>query len=186
MKRLIGWGVATALIAGAWAISLVTPEEVAWRDGFPIAGAMGEEISDRNVSVAVTSVTLADNATEGSDSYPQTPGTIWVVIGVTAQALTDETEGAIKHATLTIDGNEYRPSDRVRNGMQNARIFVAAPSQGYIAFEIPEPFAGENAELRLGPRWGVDNADTYLSYVLTLADAERVESIEIDSARVGY
>lgn len=186
MKGLIAWGAAFALLAGAWLISLVTPQEVAWRDGFAITGVIGEEIADRSVTVTVTDVTLADEVTEGSDIFPQSDGAIWVVIGVTAQSLTDETEGSIKHATLNIDGNEYRPSDRVRNSMEDARIFVAAPTRGYLAFEIPEPVAGETAELRLGSRWDVDNADTYLAFTIDLSDAEQVATVEIESAVVGY
>lgn len=186
MKRLTAWGVAFALLAGGWLITLVTPQEVAWRDGFPITGVVGEEIADRNVSVTITDVTLTDDVVEGSDIYPQSDGAIWVVIGITAQSLTDETEGTIKHATLNIEGNEYRPSDRVRNSMQDARIFVAAPSRGYLVFEIPEPDTHKTGELRLGSRWDVDNADTYLAFAIDLSAAEQVPTIEVDSAVVGY
>lgn len=112
MKALLTLGITVALLVAAWLVSLVTPDEVAWRDGYPIVGAMGEEISDRNVRVTITSVTIADEVTEDSDSYPRSPGAVWVVVGVSAQALTDETEGSINHATLTVDGAVYRPSDR--------------------------------------------------------------------------
>lgn len=186
MKTLLTLGVTVALLVAAWLVSLVTPDEVAWRDGYPIVGAIGEEVSDRNVRVTITSVTIADEVTEGSDSYPQSPGAVWVVVGVSAQALTDETEGSINHATLTVDGAVYRPSDRGRNSMEDSPLFVAAPTQGYITFEIPEPRAGGQAELRLGPRWDVDNADTYLSFPVDLSDAERVPRMEVERAVLGY
>lgn len=186
MKTVIAWGVAFALIAGAWLVSLATPEEVAWRDGFAIEGSIGAEISDRNVTVTVHDVTLADVVTDGSESFSRTEGAVWVVVDLSAQALTDETEGTIRHATLTIDGQEYRPSDRVRVGVDNATIFIAAPVTGSIVFEIPEPYAAKQAELRLGARWDVDNADTYLAFAVPLGDARRVGMFTVESPRVGY
>ena len=185
MKWLATWGIAAALIVAAWLISLVTPDEVAWRDGYPVTATIGQPLVDRNVTITVTSATIADELTEASDVRLPATGAVWVAFDISAQVLRDETQGTITNATLIIDGNEYRASDRVRGGLERAQIFIAAPSTGAIVFEIPEPLAEKSAELRLGARWDVDNADTYLVVTVNLADAVRVETFDMPAVTVG-
>lgn len=186
MKTALTWTIAAALMVGAWLVSLAVPNEVAWRDGYAVTGALGEEISDRNMSVTVHSVSIVSIVTEGSDSRARSDDAQWVVIKLSAQALTDETEASLTHATLTVNGDEYRPSDRLRNGMERSTLSIAAPAEGFLVFEIPEPYAGATAELRLGARWDVDNADTYLSFTVDLAEAQRVAMMAIEPKSVGY
>ena len=79
MKTALTWTIAAALMVGAWLVSLAVPNEVAWRDGYAVTGALGEEISDRNMSVTVHSVSIASIVTEGSDSRARSDDAQWVV-----------------------------------------------------------------------------------------------------------
>lgn len=144
MRPWLVWTIGIALIAAAWAVVQVTPEDAAAEAPFAVRAAVGEEATGRALSVTVTDVRLGDRAVAGGWRAEGT----WVVVDLRAQALREEQGSLLGHAALVIDGTTYRASERPAS-MFRSPLAVGIPREGSIAFELPADLADRSGTLQL-------------------------------------
>lgn len=186
MKSLRSWAAGAACLLGAWLISLAVPSDVAWREGFAVVAEIGQPASDRKLEVTLERVLTASTLANGTmmEVGKEYEGS-WVVFESTAQLISTERRDEFGYATLTIDGDEYYPQDRFLGALDTERLFIAAPSSGAFAFEIPAEHLDKPAVLKITTSLDHDNADSYLEWQIDLSQAEVVDTYTLEAVEVG-
>ncbi|WP_460796421.1 DUF4352 domain-containing protein [Microbacterium sp. GXF0217] len=162
MKRATPWLITAALLVGAWLVALVAPDDSASVEPFIVPAAIGEEAVGRDFAVTVQDVTLADKVS-GANGW-SAEGT-WLVVELDAEANLDQFGMSFNGAALIIDGQSFRPTERVPSFLSTPLVTGVSQS-GALAFELPEDARSGTAILRLSAK-----ADTR---------ADSVAELEID------
>jgi len=148
VKRAAPWLITAALLAAAWLVALVTPDDSASADPFIVPVTIGEEAVGRDFSVTVQDVALADAVT-GAKGW-SAEGT-WLVVELDAETNLDQYGMSFKGATLIIDGQSFRASERVPSFL-STQLVTGVSQSGALAFELPDDARDSTAVLQLSAR----------------------------------
>jgi hypothetical protein len=173
MKPWLVWTVGVALLAAAWAVVQITPDDSIAEAPFAVEASVGREARGRSIAVTVTDVRLGDRAVAGGW---QADGT-WLVVDVEAAARATETGALLKGATLEIDGLTYRASERP-NSLFGASLSVDIARAGSLAFELPDELAGKTGVLRLSQSEET-RLDSLIELPIDLASIDRETEVEL-------
>ncbi|MFB7249956.1 hypothetical protein [Microbacterium sp. NPDC056234] len=162
MKRATPWLITAALLVGAWLVALVTPDDSASVEPFIVPVTIDEAAAGRDFTVTVRDVTLADKVS-GSGGW-SAEGT-WLVVELDAEANVDQFGMSFRGATLIIDDQSFRASERTESFL-STQLVTGVSQSGALAFELPEDARERTGVLQLSA-----NADTR---------ADSVAELEID------
>ncbi len=145
MRQWAVWATGATLLALAWGVVQITPDEDAATEPFIVPAAVGESAAARTFEASVTDPRLGTRATAGSWSAEGT----WLVVDVTVTARGDEKGALLLHAELMVDGVVYRASERP-SSIYRQPLAVGIPRSGSLAFELPAAVTGRTGSLTLG------------------------------------
>ncbi|WP_406248836.1 hypothetical protein ACI7YT_02460 [Microbacterium sp. M] len=173
MKRAIPWLVTAALLIAAWLVALITPDDSASAEPFVVPVTIGEQAAGRDFSVTVHDVTIAD-AVSAANGW-SAEGT-WLVVELDAEANLDQFGMSFKGATLVIDDQSFRASERVPSFL-STQLVTGVSQSGALAFELPEEARTSTGVLQLSAKEdtradSVAELEIDLGALTPVADAE--------------
>lgn len=148
MKRAIPWLITAALLVAAWLVALATPDDSASVEPFLVPATIGEAAVGRDFTVTVQDVTLADKV---SDATGWSAEGTWLVVELDAEANLDQFGMLFQGATLTIDDQSFRPSERMDSFLSTSLVTGVSQS-GALAFELPDDARSATGILRLSAK----------------------------------
>jgi hypothetical protein len=173
MRPWAVWAVGAGLVVLAWGVVQMIPDEDAAVEPFRVPVTVGETAVAREFEVVVTDPRIGDRALAGAWSADGT----WLVVDVRISARDDETDAALHHAELIVDGVSYRASERPASIFE-APLAVGIPRSGSLAFELPAGVAARTATLAVGfsdePR-----LDSLVEVPIDLAALPREREVEL-------
>jgi hypothetical protein len=178
VKTALRWVIAIALVAGAWGITLLAPDENAGGDAFIIDMSLGEHAVGRNIAATVLDVRAASTVT--GDAGWEATGT-WLVVDVSIEAVASQQGGFFADATLQIGDRTFSASERGPDDMTIYRtpLVPGVPQTGSLLFELPEDALTGTATLLMATgysTWG----DSMLRLQFDLDAVERVDSVDVE------
>lgn len=185
MRALRSWLFAAVCLALAWSVSLIVPSEVAWRDGYPVAATIGEQLTDGRLKITIHDVVLTDDLVEESFAGVTTLTSTWVVVDLSAQLVNDESDAVIDRFGLVIDGKTYVVSDRPMRSTLLDALSIAVPTRDYVAFEIPAELADHEATLQISLDNDIDDANTYFTVPISLSALDRESTVSLPHPEAG-
>lgn len=180
MRRGAAWLAGAGLLVAAWGVIQLTPADDAAEAAFSVPGEIGRAAVARAFTVTVDDVRLGSRAVAAGWAAEGR----WVVVDLAAQATKEESGTMLAYATLTVDGDSYRASERPTSMFRSA-LAVGIPREGSLAFEIP-PAAAEGAatiELALDEETRLDSVVTLTVDLGALKSADEVELRETSWAQ---
>jgi len=132
MKKALPWVATVVLLIGAWFVQLITPSDDVAAEPFLVAASIGSEAVGREIVVTVLEVRAASTVTSSSGWSAE--GT-WLLVDLNAETVT--ADRLLQGATLTIDGLEFRASERM-DSIFSTKLVPGIPRTGTIAFELPD------------------------------------------------
>lgn len=132
VKKSLPWVVTVVLLVGAWFVQLLTPSDDAVAEPFIVAAEQGAEAVGREIVITILDVRAASTVTSSSGWSAE--GT-WLLVDLNAETVT--AGRLFKGATLTIDGLEFRASERM-DSIFSATLVPGIPRTGTVAFELPD------------------------------------------------
>lgn len=177
MRRALPWITGAVLVIGAGTLTAVTPTDDSLDSAFAVHGSFGDTVTSRDLVVAATEATFADEVT-GPDPDWSAEGN-WLVITVVASAPTTEIDAAVQLASLAVDDRVFHASERASASLVGTALRVGIDTVGTIAFELPADLDSGSAELRLTPGYLTPELDDLLTVSLDLAEVPREESVEL-------
>jgi hypothetical protein len=173
MKPWLVWVIGIVLLAAAWGVQQITPDDDDAVVPFTVPAAVGEKAVGRTFEITVTDVRLGDRA-----SAPRwaADGT-WLVVDVEAQARFEESGSILDQAFLQVDGVTYRASERPTSIFREG-LTTGIPRVGSLAFDLPDEVASRTGILRLGlgdePR-----LDSLMEVPIDLGALARQDEVEL-------
>lgn len=175
-SRLPGWAawaIGGGLIVLAWFTAVVTPGEEESQAPFPVAAAIGEPATGRNLTATVTDMQRTAQVV-AADGW-RAEGN-WLVVDLQAASVISE-GGVIKHAILEIGGVRFGASDRPES-LLDAAMTAGLPQIGSLAFELPPDLTAGASRLELALAGDV-RLDSMIVLSFDLADVPVVDEVEL-------
>ena len=175
-SRLPGWAawaIGGGLIVLAWFAAAVTPGEEESQAPFPVAAAIGEPATGRNLTATVTDVRRTAQVV-AADGWKAEGN--WLVVDLQAGSVISE-GGVIKHAILEIGGVRFSASDRPESLLDTA-MTAGLPQTGSLAFELPQDLTTGAGTLELALALDV-RLDSVIVLSFDLADVPVVDEAEV-------
>lgn len=138
LRRAAPWAIGLGCVVAAWFVALITPSDTAAWAPFVVEARADEPAAGRNLIVAVEDVTRAEAVT-AADGW-RAEGS-WVVVDISAEAVTDELRARLVTAQLVVDGRAYRATER-RPSMIEQSLSIGVPQTGSVGFELPADATG--------------------------------------------
>ncbi|MBO9627588.1 MAG: hypothetical protein J7484_14605 [Microbacterium sp.] len=156
MRRAAAWGLAVALVAGAWAVTVLAPSDNAGADAFTMRTTVGERVEGRNIAATVLDVRAARSIV--SESGWRADGT-WLLVDLSADAGVSQSQGLLTTATLRIGERTFSASERGPDEMSIYReqLVPGVPMTGSLLFELPDDALVGHGTLRFATStkpWG--------------------------------
>lgn len=176
MRRALPWILGIALVIGAGALTVLSPDDDAVVAPIDRRGSAGDEVASRAL-VAVTGEATFATRIRTDDGW-EADGH-WLVVAVTASAPRTEVDAAIRLATLAVDGRVFQSSERVSTSLVGAPLRVGIGTTGMLAFELPPDIDTGAAELRLNTSYFTAELDELVVIDLTLDGLPSTDAVEI-------
>lgn len=181
VNRALAWVAGIALAAGAGIVTVFIPADDAGADLFLVRAEIGERAEGRNIAATVHDVRLAEEIT--ADDWHAAGN--WLVVDLSAEAVTSQTSGILSEATLLIGDRVFTAVERGPLGVNllDTQLIPGVARSGNLIFELPDDALASAGLLRLatgGGTWG----DTILQVQIDLAEAERAGTVAL--AEVGW
>lgn len=175
MRAAAAWATAAILVAGAWTLTLLAPADDAGDEAFVTTMTIGQPAAGRNIAATVSTVRATDTIT-AADGW--TADGTWVVVDLSAEAMSSQSAGYLRGATLTIGDRTFSATERGPDEMTllGSQLVPGVPLSGSLMFEVPDDALDGTARLRLATStspWG----DTILEMTIDLEALERVDEI---------
>lgn len=169
------WAIGLALLAAAWGVVQVTPQEEAVEASFVESVAVGERSAGRELVVTVTDIRSADRV---ADDRGWAAEGAWVVVDLAAEARVSEVFTLLGTASLVVDGKTFRASERAES-LLGRQLEVGVPTTGSVAFELPSELRERPAVLRLAANGGDLRLDSVVELAVDLSDLTREDSVQL-------
>ncbi|MFT4258125.1 hypothetical protein [Microbacterium sp.] len=176
MRRAAAWIVGVGCVVAAGAVAAATPGPDAVEGPFLIRGVVGEAVTARNLVVTVEDAAFTGRLT----SKDWTVGGNWLVVDLSAAAITTEVDAGLQLITLLVGGREFIASEQPPTSLVGERLRLGVDTIGAVAFELPADVDGGHAELRLTDRYSTPYLDDVIVVPLDLDDVAHEDEIEID------
>jgi hypothetical protein len=172
-----------AVLVAAGFVSHTAPTAAFWQSPIPVTGALGDEVTGRNIQATVTEVRAADSVTASTGWVGETTG-VWVVIDVSVATVVTDYGTLLGTAQLRIGDRVYSASGRPGLGtLADQPLYTGLPSTGPLMFEVPRDILSspeaEVAEVQLA----IDSDPRVDSMIVVSVDLTRLDieaSIETD------
>ncbi|WP_349308597.1 hypothetical protein [Microbacterium sp. MM2322] len=138
------WAGGIALLVAAWGVTQLTPGEELTTSSFVETVGVGEHAVGREMVVTVTDVAGAERV---SDTTGWSADGTWVVVDLSAESRFTEVGVRLGLATLVVNGDTYRASERPVS-LLGRQLEVGAPTTGSVAFELPPGLRDGSAVIR--------------------------------------
>jgi hypothetical protein len=178
MRPWLVWAIGVGLVAAAWVVVQITPDDDIAVEPFVVTAAVGEQADARRFAVTVTDTHLADTAVSGGWYGDGT----WLVVDLEVTGLGTERNalgagGALIVAEYVVDGVSYRASERPTS-IFRSRPHVDLSRVGSVAFELPAALAESEGTLRLS---GSDDTrlDAVVEVPIDLGALDREAEVEL-------
>lgn len=177
MKTVAAWAIAAVLVIGAWMLTVLAPSDDAGRDAFVTPMTLGQPAEGRNIAATVIDVRTTDTIT-AADGW--TADGTWVVVGLSAEAVSSQSTGYLRGANLLIDGRTFSATQRGPDEMTllATQLVPGVATSGSLMFELPDDALHGEGRLRLSTSespWG----DTILELTIDLDALEHVDEIAV-------
>lgn len=177
------WTLAGALVLVAWLTGQITPADEAAEAPFVVTGEVGDHLQGRNIEATISQVRLADAVTTANGWSAQG---VWFVVDLDISTVRSGVQASpmvVSLATLTTDGQQYRPSERPGYPAREWSLTYAAlrpgiPLSGNLAFELDPGVELGEAVLDLSVSDDV-RLDSVLRLTIDLATLERAGSLDL-------
>lgn len=167
------WATAAGMLVLAWLVALGTPDRDAATAPFAVTAQLGQEATGRNIAATITGVRMATSGVADGAGWTA-PGT-WLVVDLSAQAVSSEIGANLSYARLTLGDRSFQASERPRSLFRQP-LAAGIPTSGTLVFELPAVAQEGAATLSLG--LSVDpRLDSVIELPLDLATVSRSPEI---------
>lgn len=184
MRRALAVPAGIGLVLLAFVATLATPPEEVMVGPFPVSGELGEQLVSLHHAVTVHEVALADEVEVGF--WEGTTAGVWFVAEAT---IAGRVERMGVDVDLFVDGVRYEASGRAdRDTVDGSVADAGLPRTGPLLIELPadilERPGARSAVLRVAAG-GDTRLDSVVELTFDLTQLERVDRLELESARDG-
>ncbi|WP_020096937.1 hypothetical protein [Microbacterium sp. 11MF] len=144
MKSVTVWAGGIVLLVAAWGVTQIPAGQALTESSFVQSVDVGDRAVGRQMAVTVTDVAAAERI---SDEVGWAADGAWVVVDLSVEAVNTEEGAVLGLATLLIDGDTYRASERPVSLLGKA-LQVGVPKTGSVAFELPAGMRDGTAVIR--------------------------------------
>ncbi|HEV7948716.1 MAG TPA: hypothetical protein VGP24_03010 [Glaciihabitans sp.] len=182
-RSLLSGVALTAILATAWVVKETAPGEEQWQAGMPVAGAIGDTLTGRNIEATVHEVRIAESVTASTGWAGPTTG-IWVVAEISVAAVVDDIGIGLGTAELAIGDVVYSASDRPADGTiigesMTTGLALTGPIMFEISTELLDTADATHATLRFAQS-SDSRLDSLIVVPVDLRALDIAKSIETD------
>jgi hypothetical protein len=154
------------VIAGV--VTHTTPDEEQQQGPIVVRGAIGEELTGRNIRATVSDVRVAESVTASNGWAGSTAG-VWVVADVSVEAVVDDFGALLGTAEIEVDGITYGASERPGSATIARRsLDIGVATVGPLMFELPAEVVASDAARTATVNLAI-NSDTRADSLLVVA-----------------